>query len=62
VLVDDGEFTGQWVARELVPMLRRRAVIADMAARASSIGSLDGTDRMLELVDRALGRDLPLTL
>jgi UDP-N-acetylglucosamine--N-acetylmuramyl-(pentapeptide) pyrophosphoryl-undecaprenol N-acetylglucosamine transferase len=61
VLVSDAQFTAQWVTGELVPMLRMRAVIADMAARASTIGSLDGTDRMIELVDRALGRDLPLT-
>lgn len=61
VLVSDSQFTVQWVTGELVPMLRMRAAIADMAARASTIGSLDGTDRMIELVDRALGRDLPLT-
>ncbi|MBH0009471.1 glycosyltransferase [Salinibacterium sp. SWN1162] len=61
ILVDDSEFLPQWVGSELVPMLRRRALIADMAARASTVGSLDGTDRMLELVDLALGRALPLT-
>ncbi|CAO1651410.1 UDP-N-acetylglucosamine--N-acetylmuramyl-(pentapeptide) pyrophosphoryl-undecaprenol N-acetylglucosamine transferase [Salinibacterium sp. NSLL150] len=61
VLVTDSRFVPQWVSSELVPMLRKRALIADMAARASSVGSLDGTDRMLELVDLALGRDLPLT-
>ncbi|MGV8857030.1 UDP-N-acetylglucosamine--N-acetylmuramyl-(pentapeptide) pyrophosphoryl-undecaprenol N-acetylglucosamine transferase [Rhodoglobus sp.] len=61
VVVADSQFTNRWVTSELVPMLRKRALIADMAARASTIGSLDGTDRMLELVDRALGRDLPLT-
>ncbi|EPR75548.1 UDP-N-acetylglucosamine--N-acetylmuramyl- (pentapeptide) pyrophosphoryl-undecaprenol N-acetylglucosamine transferase [Leifsonia rubra CMS 76R] len=61
IVVADAHFTGQWISAELVPLLRRRAEIADMAARASTIGSLDGTDRMLELVDRALGRDLPLT-
>jgi len=61
VLVADSQFVPQWVGSELVPMLRKRALIADMAARASTVGSLDGTDRMLELVDLALGRDLPLT-
>jgi len=61
LLVPDAQFTPQWVSTELVGLLRRRAAIADMAARASALGGLDGTDRMLELVDRALGRDLPLT-
>ncbi|MGV8876178.1 MAG: UDP-N-acetylglucosamine--N-acetylmuramyl-(pentapeptide) pyrophosphoryl-undecaprenol N-acetylglucosamine transferase [Rhodoglobus sp.] len=61
IVVADRQFTPQWVTSELVPMLRRRAVIADMAARASTIGTRDGTDRMLALVDRALGRDLPLS-
>ncbi|MEV8254152.1 UDP-N-acetylglucosamine--N-acetylmuramyl-(pentapeptide) pyrophosphoryl-undecaprenol N-acetylglucosamine transferase [Rhodoglobus sp. NPDC076762] len=61
MLVADGQFVPQWVSSELVPLLRKRALIADMAARASAAGSLDGTDRMLELVDLALARDLPLT-
>ncbi|MGJ8722584.1 MAG: UDP-N-acetylglucosamine--N-acetylmuramyl-(pentapeptide) pyrophosphoryl-undecaprenol N-acetylglucosamine transferase [Salinibacterium amurskyense] len=61
ILVADSQFVPQWVSSELVPMLRKRALIADMAARASTVGSLDGTDRMLELVDLALSRDLPLT-
>jgi len=61
ILVADSKFVPEWVSLVLVPMLRKRALIADMAARASTVGSLDGTDRMLELVDLALSRDLPLT-
>ncbi|MBH0054323.1 UDP-N-acetylglucosamine--N-acetylmuramyl-(pentapeptide) pyrophosphoryl-undecaprenol N-acetylglucosamine transferase [Salinibacterium sp. SWN139] len=61
ILVMDSNFVPEWVNSNLVPMLRKRALIADMAARASSVGSLDGTDRMLELVHLALDRDLPLT-
>lgn len=54
VVVADAHFTPQWVAAELVPLLRSRATIADMAARIATVGALDGTDRMVALVDAAL--------
>ncbi|MCU1439413.1 MAG: UDP-N-acetylglucosamine--N-acetylmuramyl-(pentapeptide) pyrophosphoryl-undecaprenol [Rhodoglobus sp.] len=54
VVVEDSRFTPAWVASELVPLLRNRARIADMAARIATTGSLDGTDRMVALVRRAL--------
>jgi UDP-N-acetylglucosamine--N-acetylmuramyl-(pentapeptide) pyrophosphoryl-undecaprenol N-acetylglucosamine transferase len=54
ILVDDARFDSAWVASELVPLLRNRARIADMAARIATTGSLDGTDRMIDLVDAAL--------
>jgi UDP-N-acetylglucosamine--N-acetylmuramyl-(pentapeptide) pyrophosphoryl-undecaprenol N-acetylglucosamine transferase len=53
VLVDDAAFTPGWVAAALVPLLRNRARIADMAARIKTVGTLDGTDRMVDLIDRA---------
>jgi UDP-N-acetylglucosamine--N-acetylmuramyl-(pentapeptide) pyrophosphoryl-undecaprenol N-acetylglucosamine transferase len=55
MLVDDARFTPQWVSDELVPLLQSRAQIADMAARAASTGTLDGSDRMADLVERAAG-------
>lgn len=54
VLVSDAEFTPEWVSTELVPLLRSRARIAEMAARIATVGVLDGTDRMVGFVDRAL--------
>jgi UDP-N-acetylglucosamine--N-acetylmuramyl-(pentapeptide) pyrophosphoryl-undecaprenol N-acetylglucosamine transferase len=54
VLVPDAEFTPEWVSTQLVPLLRSRARIAEMAARIATVGVLDGTDRMVALVDRAL--------
>ncbi|MBX3099644.1 MAG: undecaprenyldiphospho-muramoylpentapeptide beta-N-acetylglucosaminyltransferase [Salinibacterium sp.] len=54
VIVDDAAFTLDWVRSGLVPLLRNRARIADMAARIATVGTLDGTDRMVDLVDRAV--------
>jgi UDP-N-acetylglucosamine--N-acetylmuramyl-(pentapeptide) pyrophosphoryl-undecaprenol N-acetylglucosamine transferase len=50
VLIRDAEFTQHWVATELVPLLRDRARIAEMAVRSASVGVLDGADRMVDLV------------
>ncbi|WP_166872435.1 undecaprenyldiphospho-muramoylpentapeptide beta-N-acetylglucosaminyltransferase [Salinibacterium sp. ZJ450] len=55
-LVLDAEFTPDWVSSELVPLLRRRDRIADMAARAATVGVRDGADRMADLVAEAVGR------
>jgi UDP-N-acetylglucosamine--N-acetylmuramyl-(pentapeptide) pyrophosphoryl-undecaprenol N-acetylglucosamine transferase len=52
-LVLDAAFTPAWVAAELVPLLQDRATIAEMAARAASVGVTDGTDRMVALITRA---------
>ena len=55
ILVDDADFTPAWVQRELVPLLGDRDRVARMAAAAASVGHRDGTDRMVALVDAALG-------
>lgn len=54
VVVSDSEFDTEWVISDLVPLLRSRATIADMAARIATVGTLDGTDRMIALLHRAL--------
>ena len=54
VIVGDSQFTPEWVASDLVPLLRNRARIAEMAARIATTGTIDGTDRMVALVDAAL--------
>ena len=53
LLVADAQFTPAWVASTLVPLLRDRALIAEMATLAASTGVLDGADRMADLVARA---------
>jgi UDP-N-acetylglucosamine--N-acetylmuramyl-(pentapeptide) pyrophosphoryl-undecaprenol N-acetylglucosamine transferase len=55
IVVADDSFTAQWVGTELVWLLRSRATIADMAAGALRAGTLDGTDRMVQLVRAAAG-------
>jgi len=54
IVVDDSSFTPDWVATELVGLLRSRATIAEMAVGALSVGVLDGTDRMVQLVHEAV--------
>ncbi len=54
ILALDADFTPAWVAGRLVPLLQDRAAIAEMAARAGSVGVTDGTDRMVALIGRAL--------
>jgi UDP-N-acetylglucosamine--N-acetylmuramyl-(pentapeptide) pyrophosphoryl-undecaprenol N-acetylglucosamine transferase len=54
IVVSDADFDLQWVSDHLVPLLLSRATIADMAARAATVGALDGTDRMVALVGEAL--------
>lgn len=56
ILVADADFTPEWVDRGLVPLLMSRARIADMAARMATVGALDGTDRMVALIDEARAR------
>ncbi|WP_127793261.1 undecaprenyldiphospho-muramoylpentapeptide beta-N-acetylglucosaminyltransferase [Agromyces sp. LHK192] len=55
ILVEDAEFTPAWVSRELLPLLADGGRVRAMADAAASAGFLDGTDRMVALVDRALG-------
>ncbi|WP_400998105.1 undecaprenyldiphospho-muramoylpentapeptide beta-N-acetylglucosaminyltransferase [Agromyces sp. GXQ0307] len=57
ILVDDADFLPEWVSREVVPLLADREGLERMARAAASVGALDGTDRMIELVDGALRRD-----
>lgn len=54
ILVADAGFSEAWVASELLPLLRDRATIAELAARAGTVGARDGADRMVALVTRAL--------
>ncbi len=55
ILVDDAAFLPAWIRAELVPLLADRGRVAAMADAAASAGHRDGTDRMIALIDAALG-------
>ena len=54
VLIDDKVFTPAFVQAELVALLGDRARLAAMARGAASVGALDGTVRMVDLIHEAL--------
>ncbi|SDS89445.1 UDP-N-acetylglucosamine--N-acetylmuramyl-(pentapeptide) pyrophosphoryl-undecaprenol N-acetylglucosamine transferase [Microterricola viridarii] len=54
LLVDDAEFLPGWVEATLLPVLADRAGIERMGERAASVGTRDGSARMLALVHDAL--------
>jgi UDP-N-acetylglucosamine--N-acetylmuramyl-(pentapeptide) pyrophosphoryl-undecaprenol N-acetylglucosamine transferase len=53
LLVADAQFTPAWVTSTLVPLLRDRATIAQMAAVSTTTGTRDGADRMVDLLTAA---------
>jgi len=53
ILVDDADFQPYWVLRELVPVLADSERVQAMGRAAASVGVLDGSARMLELIRRA---------
>lgn len=55
VLVDDAAFVPEWVSGQLLALLADAARLRAMAAASASVGFRDGTDRMVALVDEALG-------
>jgi UDP-N-acetylglucosamine--N-acetylmuramyl-(pentapeptide) pyrophosphoryl-undecaprenol N-acetylglucosamine transferase len=57
LLVADAELTPEWVRSELIPLLGDDARLAAMADRARSVGALDGTERLHDLVREALGAE-----
>jgi UDP-N-acetylglucosamine--N-acetylmuramyl-(pentapeptide) pyrophosphoryl-undecaprenol N-acetylglucosamine transferase len=54
IIVSDSQFTPEWVARSLIPLLGRRAEIARMAAAAQTVGRRDGASALLALVLEAM--------
>lgn len=53
-LLDDATFDGDAVRRIVVPLLGDRERIARMAAAAESVGTRNGTENVIALIDRAL--------
>jgi UDP-N-acetylglucosamine--N-acetylmuramyl-(pentapeptide) pyrophosphoryl-undecaprenol N-acetylglucosamine transferase len=53
ILVDDAEFLPDWVVTTLLPVLADPGRIHVMGEAARSVGVLDGTERMIDLIDQA---------
>lgn len=52
ILVEDNELTPEWVRETLIPLLVSDTQLAEMSARAKTAGTLDGTERLYDLVRR----------
>ncbi|MFP7760295.1 UDP-N-acetylglucosamine--N-acetylmuramyl-(pentapeptide) pyrophosphoryl-undecaprenol N-acetylglucosamine transferase [Marisediminicola sp. LYQ134] len=60
LIVDDADFTPEWVTDRLTRLLADRAALASMAAHASVVGTRDGTDRLIALIDDAVSGEVAL--
>lgn len=54
ILVEDAELTPEWVRGTLLELLQDDERLSEMSQRARSAGSLDGTERLFDLVREAL--------
>ena len=53
-LVDDKDFDQNYVAQKLIPLLSDKKKLDEMALKASSLGVIDGSKRLLKLVNGVL--------
>lgn len=53
-MLDDKEFTPEYVARELIPVISRPPKLAEMSKAAKSAGILDATERLNRLLATAM--------
>jgi UDP-N-acetylglucosamine--N-acetylmuramyl-(pentapeptide) pyrophosphoryl-undecaprenol N-acetylglucosamine transferase len=56
VSIQDAEFTPEYVRSTLIPMLSDTKKLAAMSLAASQVGVLDGTERLIRLIDEVLSR------
>lgn len=54
ILVEDNQLTPEWVRETLIPLLTSDDELAAMSERAKTAGTLDGTERLYDLVRAAL--------
>ncbi|GAB2514082.1 UDP-N-acetylglucosamine--N-acetylmuramyl-(pentapeptide) pyrophosphoryl-undecaprenol N-acetylglucosamine transferase [Paramicrobacterium agarici] len=54
LLIADALFVPSWVRATLIPLLSDRVKLHDMAVQSRHIGSREGSQRMLQLIDDAL--------
>jgi UDP-N-acetylglucosamine--N-acetylmuramyl-(pentapeptide) pyrophosphoryl-undecaprenol N-acetylglucosamine transferase len=57
-MVDDADFTPEYVRSVLIPLISNAKRVKEMSANALSIGVSDGAQRLLDLVNGVLlGKD-----
>jgi len=56
ITISDAEFTSQYVRSSLIPLLSDSKKLAQMSEAAKQAGVLDGTERLLALIDEVLSR------
>lgn len=54
LLVADADFDAEWVRGPLQRLLADPALVADMAARMAEVGTRDGADRLVDMVQEAV--------
>jgi UDP-N-acetylglucosamine--N-acetylmuramyl-(pentapeptide) pyrophosphoryl-undecaprenol N-acetylglucosamine transferase len=54
ILVDDAQFDSAWLRQNLLPLMADRDRLESMSRAAASVGVLDGSDRMVDLIHSAL--------
>lgn len=54
LMVEDAELTADWVTGTLLPLLGDDVALAEMSERSRGVGTLDGTERLHDLVREAL--------
>ena len=54
LLVDDADFTTEYVAATLIPLLSNKKLINEMAAKAKAVGQINGSAQLLRLVNGVL--------
>lgn len=57
LLVEDLELTPEWVRHTLIPLVQDETRLHEMSTRASSVGALDGTAQLYDLVREAVEHD-----
>ena len=56
ILIADADFTADRVRSDIVPLLADESRRAAMTAAAASVGTRNGTENVIALIDMALGR------
>ncbi len=54
LMIEDEDITPQWVSEVLVPLIHNRNQLDQMSQRAKTVGTLNGTEKLYDMVQDAL--------